>query len=180
MKSFVFLSIVLLALTCRAEKPAAFAPSGRIVTVVQSYGGSGPHWTVWAVQPGRIVVYEQSGRSGIPDKLLGDVVISSEQEMKLRHAVASIPSASKGRIWFSPDVSDGISLSIHFTKDGSLRDDDVALDNLWRPEFRDLCTTISSALPSDLKISFEDVLAGRPDQDRMKVVSRPIKDYRAN
>jgi hypothetical protein len=179
MKSLVFLSIALLSLSCRAEKPAPFAPSDRIVTVVQSYGGSGPHWTVWAVQAGRIVVYEQSGRSGVPDKLLGDVAISSDQEAKLKQAVISIPSASKGRIWFSPDVSDGVSLSIHFTKDGSLRDDDVALENLWRPEFRDLCTSISSMLPSTLKITFEDIVSSRPDQDRLRVISRPIKEYRA-
>ena len=179
MKSLVFLSLALITLSCRAEKPAPFAPSDRIVTLVQSYGGAGPHWTVWAVQPGKIVIYEQSGRSGVPDKLLGDIAISPDQEMKLKQSVIGIPSASKGRIWFSPDVSDGLSLYVHFTSDGSRRDDDVALENLWRPEFRDLCTSISSMVPPALKITFEDIITGTPDQDRLRVISRAMRDYRA-
>jgi len=154
MKSLVFLSLALITLSCRAEKPAPFAPSDRIVTLVQSYGGAGPHWTVWAVQPGKIVIYEQSGRSGVPDKLLGDIAISPDQEMKLKQSVIGIPSASKGRIWFSPDVSDGLSLYVHFT-------------------------SISSMVPPALKITFEDIITGTPDQDRLRVISRAMRDYRA-
>lgn len=178
MKSFVLLSIVLLTLSCRAEKPGPFASSDRVVTVVQSYGGSGPHWTVWVVRPGRLVVYAQSGRSSVPDELLGDVMLTSEQEAMLRQAVAKILPETRGRIRFTPDVDDGVSLSIRFTPDGSTRDDDIALGNVWRPEFRDLCTSVSSLLPSALKITFEELVESRPDQQRLAVVSRSIKEHR--
>src|SRR5436189_5719351 len=98
MKAIVFLSIVLLVLPSRAEKPTPFASSDRLVTIVQSYGGAGPHWTVWAVRPGRIVVYAQSGRSGVSDELLGEVALTSEHEAELRQAVARILPGSRGRI----------------------------------------------------------------------------------
>jgi hypothetical protein len=179
MKVLVLLSIVLLSLPCRGETPGPFASSDRIVTVVQSHHGPNPHWTVWAVRPGRIVIYAQSGRSGVSDELLGDVAITSEQEATLRQAVAKISPGSKGRIWFSPDVHDGVSLSIHFAPDGSRRDDDIALDNLWRPEFRELCTSVSSVSPPKLKITFEEIVGSRADQHRLAVVSRSIKEYRA-
>lgn len=179
MRDFILLSICLLGTSSRAGDHGPFANSGRIVTVVQSYGGAGPHWTVWAVQPERIVVYEQSGRSGISDKPLGETLLTSEQAQALRRAVAKISPASKGRVWFSPDVSDGVVLSIHFTADGSDRDDDIALVNVWRPEFRDLCSCISSALPPKMKITFEEIIGRRADQPRLPVVSQSTKEYRA-
>jgi len=145
---------------------------------VQSYGGTGPHQTVWAIQPGRIVVYDQSGNSGSSNRLLGDFVLQPVQESSIRKAAAKIRREAQGKMWFTPDVDDGVSLLINFARDGTLRDDDIVLSNIWRAEFRDLCVSISSVLPKELKITFEDLVTARPDQDRFTVVAVSTKDFR--
>lgn len=175
----LILCISMAAFTCvgLADRPIPFATDERFVTVVQAYGGAGPHWTVWAVQPGRLTIYTQSGSSGRPDKLLARLSISREQEAEIRRAAATLRRSAKGRAWYSPDIMDGISLSVSFSIDGTLRDDDIVLENVWRPEFKALCESISGLSPSSLQISFSGLITSESFHRDRTVVSIPVRDY---
>jgi hypothetical protein len=174
-RSLVALVFSLIGIRLVAE-PAPFAPTGRFLSVVQSFGGSGSHWTVWAIQPGRMTIYKQSGLSGVPDKKLAEVSLSRDQEMKIRKAAAQLLRTAKGTIWYNSG-SDGVSLFLRFGSDGAMRDDDIVLQNVWRPEFHDLCASVSAAAPPELQITFEKIIFEHRRPGEPPAASQSVKDY---
>ena len=101
------------------------------------------------------------------------------QEARIRQAAAKVRREMNGHLWRALDVSDGAALSVHFSPDGKERDDDVVLSNTWRPELHELCASISSTLPADAKIRFEEIIGDTPNLAKMRVVSTSVTEYRA-
>jgi hypothetical protein len=94
MKKSSLLALLVIASTAFAGPSGDFAPSGRILTIVQ---GGEDEATVWAIQEDQIVIYRVFGFYNRTDEMVTTKPITPDQRKAIQGAVRQIPKGVYGR-----------------------------------------------------------------------------------
>lgn len=143
----------------RPEVAAETRPSGRIVTVSEDRRREEREWIVL---PSEIRVVDRSWAAGGAETIVGTAAVSLEQKKEIETAIGLI-SGFRGHVYES-GVLHGVSLNICFSETGT-RADDIKLRNTWSQEVAPLLNAISSNVPEELAIDFQQEIQ---DQDYAK------------
>lgn len=122
----------------------------RIVTVSEWQRG---RFQSWIVYPDRIEIHYDTLRSGSENEVLSIISVTPKQRSELEATVHSIPSETRGR-HHKANMMDGISLSIHFSLDGSINDTRIEVSNIWIDEIGPLLDLIDANVEGKYSTSF--------------------------
>jgi hypothetical protein len=129
-------------------------PKDRIVTVTQMEMHSQREWIV---RPAELLVVDRPYTVGSGPAIAARIPLEPKQRTEIESAIASIDSQTRGHL-FDSGALDGILLRISFAADGSHRNDDVELDNVWRDEAAPLTNAISAAAGPAYVIRFPEIV----------------------
>jgi hypothetical protein len=135
----------------------------------------------WIVLPTRLLVVERVYTTGGSDRIVADVELDAEQRGAIEGAVAGLGMNVRGHA-FDSGVTDGISLRVSLSSDGSPNPStDIVLENTRREEIEPLLQAISKVADKQHAIRFSDFVRQREGMmygfPETPVVALPLEEF---